>query len=120
MNARTLAITAVLLFALAWRWSSRDSVERGGASELANASGSTACTLPPRVAPFAPPLQTPVPASLTGFTRDDAMLTPLAGFSIDATRTVASRLPLRPRVTLAPTDLALGWGRMRDDACSNA
>ena len=116
MNARTLAITAVLLFALAWWWSSQDSVERGGASELANASGSTACTLPPRVAPFAPPLQTPVPASLTGFTRDDATLTPLAGFSIDAR--VLSRRDYRSdrESRYAPTDLAFGWGRMRDDA----
>jgi hypothetical protein len=116
MNARTLAIAAALLFALAWWWSSRVSVERGSASGLANASGSSACTLPSRVAPLAPPLQTPVPASLAGFTRADATFTPLAGFSIDA-RVLSRRNYRSDRESrYAPTDLALGWGRMRDDA----
>lgn len=75
-----------------------------------------ACQLPPQVNDFAPPLQTPVPASLAPFERRDITLLPLAGFSIDAR--VLSRRDYRSdrESTLSPTDLALGWGRMRDDA----
>ncbi|QNP39853.1 hypothetical protein [Lysobacter solisilvae (ex Woo and Kim 2020)] len=76
----------------------------------------TGCPLPPRVAAFEAPLQTDPPASLPPFRLRAATLTPLAGFSIDAR--VLSRREYRSdrEAALAPVDLALGWGRMRDDA----
>lgn len=79
-------------------------------------SAPIACTLPPRVAAFAAPLQTSVPAALAPFRLPAATLQPLAGFSIDAR--VLSRRDYRSdrEAQLAPVDLALGWGRMRDDA----
>jgi len=118
MNWRVVVIIAALLGAMGWWWSSRVEPTRDDSSvtPAAAASHSVACTLPPRVAALDPPLQTPVPASLAGFRRNDATLTPLAGFSIDAR--VLSRRDYRSdrEARYAPTDLALGWGRMRDDA----
>jgi hypothetical protein len=86
------------------------------AGKPAKHAPAVACTLPPRVAAFAAPLQTAVPASTGTFRLRAATLTPLAGFSIDAR--VLSRREYRSdrEAQLAPVDLALGWGRMRDDA----
>lgn len=75
-----------------------------------------ACQLPPRVQDFAAPLQTPVPTGLGVFDRRSHTLVPLAGFSLDAR--VLSRRDYRSdrESKVSPTDLALGWGRMREDA----
>jgi hypothetical protein len=75
-----------------------------------------ACELPSLVQSFDPPRQSPVPSSLAPFQLKAATLTPLAGFSIDAR--VLSRRDYRSdrEAELSPVDLALGWGRMRDDA----
>jgi hypothetical protein len=75
-----------------------------------------ACQLPSPVRPFDPPRQSSVPSSLAPFRLKAATLTPLAGFSIDAR--VLSRRDYRSdrEAELSPVDLALGWGRMRDDA----
>lgn len=75
-----------------------------------------ACPLPPRVAADAPPLQTDVPRGLVLPAIGDAALMPLAGFSVDAR--VLSREDYRfgHEADYSPTDLALGWGRMADDA----
>ncbi|MFC5579359.1 hypothetical protein ACFPOA_15205 [Lysobacter niabensis] len=118
MNWRVVVLSAALLGAAGWWWASRVAGTHGDASATAAVVEShlTACTLPPRVAALDPPRQTPAPASLAGFRRSDASLTPLAGFSIDAR--VLSRRDYRSdrEARYAPTDLALGWGRMRDDA----
>jgi hypothetical protein len=75
-----------------------------------------ACQLPSLVQPFDPPRQSAVPSSLAPFRLKAATLTPLAGFSIDAR--VLSRREYRSdrEADLSPVDLALGWGRMREDA----
>jgi hypothetical protein len=74
------------------------------------------CELPPRVAPLAEPLQTPVPGHVQPFRLAAATLTPLAGFSVDA-RVLSRQDYSRDReAQLSPVDLALGWGRMREDA----
>ncbi|GAB3099317.1 hypothetical protein [Lysobacter terrae] len=76
---------------------------------------SVTCPLPPRVSPFGAPLQSRVPGSVAAFQLRAATLTPLAGFSIDAR--VLSRRDYRSdrEAELSPVDLALGWGRMRND-----
>lgn len=75
-----------------------------------------ACPPPPRVASGAAPLQSPVPASLAPFRLEAAELRPLAGFSVDA-RVLSREDYLAGReADLSPTDLALGWDRMREDA----
>jgi hypothetical protein len=74
------------------------------------------CPPPPRVARGNAPLQTPVPPGLAPFRLQAAELRPLAGFSIEA-RVLSREDYLAGReAELSPTDLALGWGPMREDA----
>ncbi|MGN6512949.1 MAG: hypothetical protein ACTHKZ_05160 [Lysobacteraceae bacterium] len=77
------------------------------------------CPLPPAVRPGDPPLQGDVPGDLAPFRLQAATLVPLAAFSVDAR--VLSREDYRfdREAELSPTDLALGWGRMDDDAVLN-
>jgi hypothetical protein len=72
--------------------------------------------MPPAVPALGAPRQSDVPSGLAPFRLKPATLQPLAGFSIDAR--VLSRQDYRSgrESDLSPTDLALGWGRMRDDA----
>lgn len=74
------------------------------------------CPLPPQVAFGAPPLQSPVPNSLRPFQLAAAQLQPLAGFSVDARVLSREDYRLGQGAALSPTDLALGWSRMRDPA----
>jgi hypothetical protein len=77
-----------------------------------------ACPLPPRVERGALPLQSQVPGGLAlpALARARARMTALAGFSIEAR--VLSREDYRRgrEAEYSPLDLALGWGRMTDDA----
>jgi len=122
------AWVALLLFAAAIGWwyspvsprkppgyASIDPGPLPATAGTAERAPATACQLPPRVGAFDPPLQSSTPATLAPFHLRAATLTPLAGFSIDAK--VLSRRDYRSdrESQLAPTDLALGWGRMRDD-----
>lgn len=75
-----------------------------------------ACPLPPGVRSGEAPLQTEVPPSLRRFDKNDYALTPLAGFSIQARVLSREDYRLGREADLSPTDLALGWGRMREDA----
>jgi hypothetical protein len=86
-----------------------------GSNTVAYAAGA-GCALPPRVSPGDAPRQTAVSGTLPAFDLPAARLTPLAGFSMDA-RVLSRKNYTRGReAELSPTDLALGWGRMRDDA----
>jgi len=79
--------------------------------------GTTArCPLPPQVADGAPPLQSPVPTSMAAFRLKPATLQPLAGFSVDARVLSREDYAFGRESALSPTDLALGWQRMGDDA----
>ena len=126
MSGRAWLVVLVVVCMIGW-WYSPVSPRRERGYERVDAStahegdsGSAAsliaCQLPPRVGMYDPPLQTPAPGSLAPFRLRAATLTPLAGFSIDAR--VLSRRDYRSdrEAELSPTDLALGWGRMRDDA----
>ena len=73
------------------------------------------CPLPPPVLPGAPPLQSDVPGDLAPFRLQAATLTPLAGFSVEARVLAREDYHLGREADLSPTDLALGWGRMRED-----
>lgn len=74
------------------------------------------CPPPRRVAPGAEPLQTAVPSRFPALSIEDAALTPLAGFSIDARVLSRRDYDFGREADYSPTDLALGWGRMREDA----
>lgn len=73
------------------------------------------CRLPPRVSSGGSPRQSDVPASLAPFRLQAATLKPLAGFSVEARVLSREDYSVGREADLSPTDLALGWGRMRDD-----
>jgi hypothetical protein len=78
------------------------------------------CPLPPQVAandmPLqSMPLQSPVPSDVAPIRLQAATLVPLAGFSVDARVLSREDYHLDRESQLSPTDLALGWNRMRDD-----
>ncbi|MDR7134902.1 hypothetical protein J2X06_002111 [Lysobacter niastensis] len=79
------------------------------------AGTSIECRLPPLVSPGDSPRQTDVPASLAPFRLQAATLKPLAGFSVEARVLSREDYSVGREADLSPTDLALGWGRMRDD-----
>lgn len=117
MSLRTLLVIGILICLAGWWFSDN----RVGPKAPASAGDLTlACPLPPRVAAGEPPLQTDVPGSVAPFALDAAMLTPLAGFSVEAR--VLSREDYRSgrESDLSPTDLALGWARMTEDAVIDA
>jgi len=74
------------------------------------------CPMPPQVLADDEPLQSPVPPSLAPFRLAKAQLQPLAGFSVDARVLSREDYHIGRESDLSPTDLALGWKRMRDDA----
>ena len=113
MRRGMLALLLVLVIAGWWR--SPLGPRRVHAAEPADGA-TPGCPMPPAVLALGAPLQSPVPAGVAAFRLKPATLQPLAGFSVDAR--VLSRQDYRSgrESDLSPTDLALGWGRMRDDA----
>ncbi|GAB1597104.1 hypothetical protein [Lysobacter claricitrinus] len=72
--------------------------------------------MPPAVSAFGEPLQSGLPSGVGPFRLRAATLRPLAGFSVDARVLSREDYSMGRESDLSPTDLALGWGRMRDDA----
>ncbi len=104
----------VVAIAVAGWWFSPQS-PRVPAPPLPVAGASVLCPPPPRVLAGDPPLQSGVPATLSPFRLAAAELRPLAGFSIDARVLSREDYGFGREAALSPTDLVLGWGRMRDD-----
>jgi hypothetical protein len=109
----------IIVAALAW-WLATPDPMPTGATPGALAQGTThtapGCAPPPRIAGDDGAVQTDAPGDMAAFALADARALPLAGFSVAAR--VLSREPYRGdrEAAYAPLDLALGWGRMRDDA----
>jgi hypothetical protein len=113
VNLRNALIACVLLAALGW-WYSEHSPRRVDAPNgVATTSG---CPLPPLVGRDEAPLQTDVPDSMPTLALQAATLKPLAGFSVDARVLSREDYRMGREADLSPTDLALGWHRMREDA----
>ncbi len=114
MALRRLALAGLLLGALGW-WFSPYSPRTPDAP--APATGvAVACPSPPGADPGDGPLQTGLPHELAPFEFEAGTLTALAGFRISA-RVLSREDYARGReAEFSPTDLALGWGRMGDDA----
>ena len=112
MKLRTAVVACLLLGFAVWGYSTYSSRDADLAAGIVQAEG---CPLPPGVSAGQAPLQSDVPASLGAFVLPAATLQPLAGFSLEAR--VLSREDYRfgREADLSPTDLALGWQRMRDD-----
>lgn len=86
------------------------------AAPVALAGSTPACPPPPVVGADGQALQSPVPSTLMPFRLQAATLKPLAGFSIDARVLSREDYSFGREAELSPTDLALGWQRMREDA----
>ena len=91
------------------------------ASANATAAGSvradtSACPLPPLVERGAAPLQSQLPTSMPALPIEGATLQPLAGFSVEARVLGREDYRMGREADFSPTDLALGWGRMTEDA----
>ena len=110
MNLRNWAVIGVIV-ALAWWW-----LHRVPDAPAAAAGASVQCPPPPRVRDGQAPLQSPVPGGFAEIRLKPATLQPLAGFSLDARVLSREDYSIGREADLSPTDLALGWGRMRDDA----
>ncbi|GAB6196186.1 hypothetical protein PAGU2595_014940 [Lysobacter xanthus] len=80
------------------------------------AAGPVACPRPAAVRAFAEPLQSSLTSDVGPFRLRAATLRPLAGFSVDARVLSRQDYDSGREADLSPTDLALGWGRMREDA----
>lgn len=113
-SARLWIVLAALLCAFVW-WKATRPDDAASASTHPGAQPA-ACILPPRVVRGQEPLQSPVPDGLRLPDMAGATLTPLAGFSVDARVLGREDYHLGKEVDFSPTDLALGWGRMTDDA----
>ena len=118
MNLRTWIWIALALSAVGWWYSSmspRASLH-AHAPAAATPGSSILCPPPPRAPPGSEPLQSAVPGTLPPFRLAAAELSPLAGISVDARVLSREDYALGREADLSPTDLALGWGRMREDA----
>lgn len=113
MNLRLVAALLVLC-AIGWWYSP---ISPRVPKPPAPVAGATAdCPMPSRADAGGAPLQSRPPRSLPAFALEAATLQPLAGFSIDA-RVLSREDYSRGReADLSPTDLALGWQEMTDDA----
>lgn len=114
MNGRV--VIALVLLLAAWVWWLSPLSPREPSVLPESATGLARCPSPPRAMAFDAPLQSPVPRGLDAFRLPAATLQPLAGISIDARVLGREDYRLGREADLSPTDLALGWGRMRDDA----
>ena len=108
-------LALLLTAALVGWWRSPLGPHRVRAAEPA-AGAAVNCPAPPGVPAFHAPLQSALPAGLAAFRLRPATLQPLAGFSVDARVLSRQDYDSGREADLSPTDLALGWGRMREDA----
>lgn len=60
------------------------------------------------------PVQATVPAGTATFAKNGFTITPLASFALDARVLAREDYAFDTGAAIAPTDLALGWGRMSD------
>jgi len=114
MSPRALALAGLLLGAIGW-WFSPYSPRTPSAPAPAPGAD-IACPLPTAADPAAGPLQPGVPRDLPPFRLQAGTLTPLAGFRIEARVLSREDYSIGREADFSPTDLALGWQRMRDDA----
>lgn len=109
MSLRTWVVIGACVALVGWWWT------RAPDAPAAAVGANVQCPPPPRVATGGEPLQSPVPGDFREIRLAPATLQPLAGFSLDARVLSREDYSLGREADLSPTDLALGWGRMRED-----
>ena len=114
MNRRWVVAALLALCVIGWWYSP---VSPRVPEPPAPVVGATAgCPMPARATAGGAPLQSTVPRSLPAFALEAATLQPLAGFSIHARVLSREDYSMGREADLSPTDLALGWQEMADDA----
>jgi hypothetical protein len=113
VSLRNFLIACLLLGAAGW-WYSSYSPRTVDAP--AGVSGGAGCPLPPVVTRGQAPLQSDVPSAMRPFALAAATLQPLAGFSVEARVLSREDYRIGREADLSPTDLALGWQGMGDEA----
>lgn len=101
-------LLALSLAALVW------AASRGTPVVVAQAlpgQAAFSCLLPPPASPVEP-RQTEVPGGMAAFQHGEFVLSPLAGFSIEARVLGREDYRFDAGASLSPTDLALGWNAM--------
>lgn len=118
MSFRTALVLLALLCALVWWQAMRPLAVPASTPGSGSTTHAVAgrCPMPPRVERGGTPLQTDAPAGIALPAIGDASLRPLAGFSIEARVLGREDYRMGREADYSPTDLALGWGRMREDA----
>ena len=118
MSLRTALVLLGLLCALLLWLAMRPLPAPAGAAigHATTTAQASRCPLPPRVERGATPLQSDVPDGMSLPAIDDARLTPLAGFSVEARVLSREDYGMGREADFSPVDLALGWGRMTEDA----
>ena len=105
-------LLSVSVAALLW------AANRGPSAPVAQPLSGTAafnCVLTPPASP-AEPLQTGVPGEMQPFRHGDFLVSPLAGFSVEARVLGREDYRFDTGAALSPTDLALGWNGMANPA----
>lgn len=117
-SARLSIAVLTLVCALVWWQATRPVAPpaAGTTNGVASVAATSRCPLPPRLQRGGEPLQTPVPGGMGLPRLGDATVQPLAGFSIEARVLGREDYHLDREAEFSPTDLALGWGRMTEDA----
>ena len=118
MNVRSALVLLGLLCAIVWWLATRPAARppSGIATTAAIRATASRCPMPPRVARGAQPLQVDVPGDTALPAIGNARMTPLAGFSVEARVLSREDYRLGREAEFSPVDLALGWGRMSEDA----
>ncbi len=118
MSFRTALVLLGLLCAVVWWLATRPTGTPANETVPGTATSVSAsrCPMPPRVQRGAMPLQNEVPAGIALPAIGGARMTPLAGFSVEARVLSREDYRLGREAEYSPIDLALGWGRMSEDA----
>jgi hypothetical protein len=107
----------VAIAAAAWWLASPSSPSSASAPFIAaNGQPVLGCVPPARLAGEDGTVQSDTPGNMPPFQLSNAIAKPLAGFSVAARVLAREDYDHGREADFSPVDLALGWGRMRDDA----
>ena len=108
--SRRLLLSLLAVFALLW-WFGHRSFTPVAATRSGN---SVVCATPPGFSDPDEPLQSPASDQMSPFRFGKATVTSLAGLSLQATVLSRENYSFGRESDYSPTDLALGWGPMKD------
>ncbi|MEQ1513669.1 MAG: hypothetical protein ABL934_13460 [Lysobacteraceae bacterium] len=113
---RWLLIFIVIAVAAWWLGTPSSPVPAPAAFTAANGQPVLGCVPPARLAGVDGTVQSDAPGNMTPFQLSNAVAKPLAGFSVAARVLSREDYDHGREADFSPVDLALGWGRMREDA----